>query len=125
MGNALKLSSNFRSSDGVIDFANGLFSGLMRSDTCGIDYANTSFMRAGGQYPNGYGEAKIHVFGKEVGEENAMEVYSVLNDGRETGHTKEGLAVLDIIEKELKGTQIPQFLQFPPEYMQLLRYFTG
>lgn len=104
LGNALKLSSNFRSSDGVIDFANGLFSGLMRSDTCGIDYANTSFMRAGGQYPNGYGEAKIHVFGKEVGEENAMEVYSVLNDGRETGHTKEGLAVLDIIEKELKGT---------------------
>lgn len=104
LGNALKLSSNFRSSDCVIDFVNGLFSKVMRPDTCGIDYANASVMRAGGQYPKGYGEAKIHVFGKEEGEERELEVYSVLSDGRETRHTKEGLAVLDIIEKELKST---------------------
>ena len=104
LGNALKLSSNFRSSDGVIDFVNGLFSKVMRPDTCGIDYANASVMRAGGQYPEGYGEAKIHVFGEDEDEENELEVYSVLSDGRETRHTKEGLAVLGIIEKELKST---------------------
>lgn len=104
VGNALKLSSNFRSSDGVIDFVNGLFSKVMRPDTCGIDYAGASVMRAGGQYPEGYGEAKIHVFGKDEGEERELEVYSVVSDGRETRHTKEGLAVLDIIEKELKST---------------------
>lgn len=103
-GNALKLSSNFRSSDGVINFANGLFSKLMRPDTCGVDYKKTSVMRAGGQYPAGYGEAKIHVFGKEEAEESELEVYSVLNGGQEARHTREGLAVLEIVEKELKST---------------------
>ena len=103
-GNALKLSSNFRSSDGVINFANDLFSSLMRPDTCGVDYKNTSVMRAGGQYPAGYGSATIHVFGEEEEEESELEVYSVLNGGRKSWHTREGLAVLDIIEKELKST---------------------
>ena len=103
-GNALKLSSNFRSSDGVINFANGLFSKLMRPDTCGVDYKKTSVMRAGGQYPAGYGEATIHVFGKQEEEEAELEVYSVLNGGRKSGHTREGLAVLEIVEKELKNT---------------------
>ncbi len=104
LGNALKLSSNFRSSDAVINFANDLFSKLMRPDTCGVDYKKTSVMRAGGQYPAGYGEAKIHVFGKNEEEESELEVYSVLNDGSEASHTREGLAVLKIVEKELKST---------------------
>lgn len=103
LGNALKLSSNFRSSDGVIIFANDLFKKVMRPDTCGIDYAKTSIMRAGGQYPAGYGEAKIHVFGKDGDEGRELEVYSVLKDGRKTCHSREGLAVLQIVEKELKS----------------------
>ncbi len=103
-GSALKLSSNFRSSDGVIDFVNELFSNIMRPDTCGINYAKSSVMRAGGQYPAGYGEAKIHIFGKDEDVDSELEVYSVLNGGQETRHSREGLAVLEIVEHELKNT---------------------
>ena len=50
-GSALKLSNNFRSSDGVLYFVNAVFSDIMRLDTCGIDYANDGVMLAGGGYP--------------------------------------------------------------------------
>ncbi len=103
-GNALKLSSNFRSSDKVINFVNDLFSNIMRPDTCGIDYAKSSVMRAGGQYPAGYGGAEIHVFGEEAEETGELGVYSVLKDGKVTRHTREGLAVLKIVEKELQSS---------------------
>lgn len=102
-GNALNLSSNFRSSDGVLNFVNTVFSEIMRPDTCGVDYAGCP-MRAGGQYPEGYGEVKIHVFGKEEEEESELKVYSVLGSGQKTRHSREGLAVLEIVEKELCGT---------------------
>lgn len=102
-GNALNLSSNFRSSDTVLNFVNAVFSEIMRPDTCGVDYKGAP-MRAGGQYPVGYGEAKIHIFGKQEEEKSELHVYSVLNDGQKTGHTREGLAVLDIVENELKST---------------------
>jgi len=103
-GNALKLSSNFRSSDKVIDFVNDLFSKIMRPDTCGIDYAKSSVMRAGGQYPAGYGGAEIHVFREDEEESGELGVYSVLKDGKVTRHTREGLAVLKIVEKELQSS---------------------
>lgn len=101
-GNALRLSSNFRSSDGVLDFVNRLFSGIMRPDICEINYAASSVMRAGGQYPAGYGEAKIHIFGKDGEEKKELEVYSVEGSARQTGHSREGLAVLKIVEEELR-----------------------
>ena len=102
-GNALKLSSNFRSSDGVLEFVNGLFSSAMRSEVCGINYAGSSVMRGGGLYPNGYGEAKLHIFGKESEDEAELDVYSVLKASKSGRHTREGLAVLSVVEKALCG----------------------
>ena len=102
-GTALRLTSNFRSSDGVLDFCNRLFSFAMREEICGYDYNPNSIMHRGGKYPVGYGETKIHTFGSW--EENLPEwtVYSVQKNGRQLKHTREGLAVLSIVEKELSG----------------------
>ncbi|MDE6505489.1 MAG: UvrD-helicase domain-containing protein [Clostridia bacterium] len=101
-GSALKLSSNFRSADGVLDFVNRLFSDIMRPELCGIDYVNTAKMRFGGLYPEGCGAAEIHIFGKEEEEERGLGVYSVQSDGRLSRHTREGLAVLALVESELQ-----------------------
>ncbi|MDE7330442.1 MAG: UvrD-helicase domain-containing protein, partial [Clostridia bacterium] len=101
-GTALRLSSNFRSADGIINFVNALFSQIMQKDICGIDYKNTSQMNFGGLYPAGCGEAVIEIFGKDEEEERELKVYSVLNDGRKSGYTREGLAVLSIVEEECK-----------------------
>lgn len=101
-GTALKLSSNFRSSDGVLNFVNGLFSQVMREQTCGFNYAESSLMRAGGQYPENFGEARLHIFGKDEREERKLKVYSVLDDSANAKHTREGLAVLSIVESELQ-----------------------
>lgn len=102
-GSALKLSKNFRSSDGVLAFVNRLFSDIMRADVFGIDYKKDAQMGFGGLYPAGYGSAEIHIFGKEEEEERLPGVYSVAADGRRTGYTREGLAVLEIVKKELSG----------------------
>ena len=102
-GTALRLSNNFRSSDGVLDFCNRLFSSAMREEGCGFDYSSNSKMIRGGKYPEGYGEAKIHIFGKQEEETADLGVYSVAADGRQVRHTREGLAVLTIVEKELSG----------------------
>ncbi len=102
-GTALRLTSNFRSSDGVLDFCNALFSAAMHEEVCGFDYSANSKMKKGGKYPEGYGEAKIHIFGKQEEELADLGVYSVAADGRKCRHTREGLAVLAIVEKELSG----------------------
>lgn len=102
-GSALRLSSNFRSSDGVLDFVNSLFSQAMRSDNCGFDYSEDSFMRAGGLYPRGDGGAVIHIFGDDEQDLADMGVYSVRGDKRGAKLTREGLAVLSVVEKELQS----------------------
>ena len=102
-GSALRLSSNFRSSDGVLDFVNKLFSNIMTTESCGFDYSDGSIMQRGGGYPEGFGSAEIHIFGKDEEERAEPGVYSVLEDGREVRHTREGLAVLALVEKELKS----------------------
>lgn len=102
-GTALRLSNNFRSADGVLDFVNALFSAAMVEEVCGFDYAENSTMVGGGKYPQGYGEAHIHIFGKEEEESGELSVYSVQSDGRKCRHTREGLAVLAIVEKALQG----------------------
>lgn len=102
-GTALRLSNNFRSSDGVLNFCNRLFSAAMREDICGFDYSANSTMLAGGKYPEGYGEAEIHIFGKDEEQAKAQGVYSVSADSRRCRHTREGLAVLEIVERELSG----------------------
>lgn len=103
-GRALRLSSNFRSSDAVLGFVNALFSRIMRPDTCGIDYKNKSQMLGGGLYPEGYGFTGIHILGADEPEPEAeLGVYSVKGDRRTVRHTREGLAVLSIVERELQS----------------------
>ena len=100
-GTALRLSNNFRSSDGVLGFANRLFSEVMRSEVCGYDYSENSVMLRGGGYPTGYGTAKICVFGKDEKEKREPGVYSVTGDSGKMKHTREGLAALALVEKIL------------------------
>lgn len=102
-GSALRLSNNFRSSDGVIDFVNSAFSEIMTSATCGFDYSRGSVMLGGGGYPAGFGETVIHVFGKDEEEKTELSVYSVLSGGTEVKHSREGLAVLEVVKRELKS----------------------
>lgn len=101
-GSALRLSSNFRSADGVIKFVNELFTQAMQEDNCGINYLRDGAMQFGGGYPADEGEAKILTFGKEEKAERELKIYSVKEDGRSLSHTREGLAVLKIVENELK-----------------------
>ncbi len=102
-GNALRLTGNFRSSDKVIDFVNALFSSVMTERSCGFDYSLSSMMSGGGGYPPSFGSAQIHIFGRDEKEEEEREVYSVKSGAREVRHTREGLAVLEIVERELKS----------------------
>ena len=102
-GTALRLSNNFRSSDGVIDFVNSLFSDIMTTRTCGFDYSRGSIMLRGGGYPEGGGSAQIHIFGKDEKEESEPEVYSVADGAREVKYSREGLAVLEIVKRELQS----------------------
>ena len=60
-------------------------------------------MRAGGGYPAGDGKTEIHVFGKDEEEKRELEVYSVKSDGKEVRHSREGLAVLEIVRRELQS----------------------
>lgn len=104
-GGALRLSVNFRSSEGVLAFVNRLFSDLMTPASCGIDYAGDGVMRGGGAYPAGYGTARIVVFGGDDKSPSPADgVYSVLEaGGKRAGHTREGLAVLALVRRALSG----------------------
>ncbi len=105
-GSALKLTSNFRSADKIIDFVNRLFSASMTERICGFEYKGGSEMTRGGAYPDGYGNAEILVFGKEEKEAEVAEgIYSVAERALvKSGHTRESLAVLDIVRRELGST---------------------
>ncbi len=105
-GGALYLSHNFRSAPKVIEAVNASFSQLMRADTCGIDYAGTSQMIAGGAYPPSGGGAYVHIFGRDEKSKKAAEgVYSVERDVLQRSElTREGLAVLDVVRRELSST---------------------
>lgn len=102
-GNALRLSNNFRSSDGVISFVNALFSRLITEETCGTDYRNKAQMLRGGGYPAGDGFAEVHVFGKaESRKAEAAGVYSVKESAeKRPAPTREGLAAVELVKREL------------------------
>ena len=102
-GSALRLSNNFRSSDGVLKFVNKLFAKVMTEESCGFEYSNGSEMIRGGGYPEKYGSARIHIFGKDEEEDGELEVYSVRDGVAEVKHTREALAVLKIVEEELRS----------------------
>ena len=102
---ALRLSVNFRSSEAVLSFVNRLFGDIMTPSSCGIDYKKSGVMHGGGKYPADCGRAGIVVFGGEKQKTPPAEgVYSVQEHRRDGApHTAEGLAVLKIVERELKG----------------------
>ncbi|MBE7088464.1 MAG: hypothetical protein E7370_02965 [Clostridiales bacterium] len=99
-GQALTLSSNFRSADGVIDFVNDLFSSVMQRED-GIDYKNTSLMQRGGFYPQNTGYAKVQVFGKDDAVKPVGSgIYSVLSHKNAIiPPSREALAVLKIVQE--------------------------
>ncbi len=101
-GTALRLSNNFRSSDGVVNFVNKLFSEVMGTESCGFDYAESSRMIRGGAYPENYGKCSLFLFGKEPKKERELGVYSVLNGGEKCENTREGLAVVSLINKMVR-----------------------
>ncbi len=105
-GGALLLSHNFRSAPKVISVVNGAFSRLMREDTCGIDYKNSSVMISGGAYPENGGGAYVHVFGKDEKVKAEQDgIYSVEREElKKTPPSREGLAVLDVVRRELAST---------------------
>ena len=102
-GRALRLSNNFRSSDGVLRFVNKLFSRIMTVQSCGFDYAPGSIMERGGGYPENYGSSKIHIFGKDEEDTDELDVYSVRDGIAEVKHTREALAAVHIVERELQS----------------------
>ncbi len=102
-GRTLMLSNNFRSSDGVLNFVNKLFAKIMTAGTCGFDYSPDNIMIRGGGYPEGYGESVIHIFGEEEDSGEELEIYSVIDGVAEVKHTREALAVVNIVQRELKS----------------------
>lgn len=101
-GSALRLSNNFRSSDGVLRFVNTLFAKAMTKESCGFDYSDGSEMLRGGGYPENYGSAQIHIFGKDEEDEGELDVYSVTGVN-EVRHSRESLAVVEIVKRELSS----------------------
>lgn len=102
-GTALRLSGNFRSCKNVLTFVNFLFGDVMHDKVCGFNYKNNAEMVAAGNYPEDCGYAKIELFGKDERKKVERGVYSVLEDNCDTSHSREGLAVLRIVEEELKS----------------------
>ena len=102
-GKALKLPNNFRSSDAVLDFVNRIFSDIMTEESCRINYREDGWMKPGGGYPENYGLAKIHIFGKDEEEREELGVYSVKGDEGRIKYSREARAVLQIVEEELKS----------------------
>ncbi|MCH5147020.1 MAG: UvrD-helicase domain-containing protein [Clostridiales bacterium] len=100
---ALKLSGNFRSCAEVLMFVNAMFSEVMTERACGFDYAAGHKMTAEAKYPKDCGLAEIHIFGKDEKIAEERGVYSVMEDGRNAPHTREGLAVLQLVERELNS----------------------
>ena len=102
-GQALYLPNNFRSSDGVLNFVNTLFSSVMTEESCGINYPRDGFMKRGDRYPRDYGSAQIHIFGEDGDEDEELGIYSVKQNDGKVKHSREALAVLKIVEEELSS----------------------
>ncbi len=102
-GNNLFMSSNFRSSDAVLDAVNTQFSLAMNLRTSNVDYARDSFMNRGGRYALNDGRVQLHILHND-GEKEAEDrgVYSVKAHANGREHTESALAktIRHIIEEE-------------------------
>lgn len=99
-GTALKLSNNFRSSNGVLNFVNPLFSEIMTEGRCGINYARDGVMKGGPDYPPSYGTAELVLFGADEEKEKPQGIYSVMRGTSKIKYSREARAVVGIVERE-------------------------
>lgn len=102
-GNSLHMTSNFRSSDAVLDAVNSQFTLAMTKRTSSVDYATDSYMERGGRYALNDGRVEIH-FLKEEEKETQEErgVYSVRASAQKRGSQESAAAktIRHIIEQE-------------------------
>lgn len=106
-GDAIPLDKNFRSSDGVLNAVNKVFSDLITKEHGGVDYKN-NLMERGGLFEEGYGESTLHIIEKEPAEKRPIEgLYNLVDDATaqvEEEDFYEGALVAKIIEEELSKT---------------------
>ncbi|MBQ7373659.1 MAG: UvrD-helicase domain-containing protein [Clostridia bacterium] len=106
-GFAIPLDKNFRSSDGVLNAVNSVFSDLITLKHGGVDYKKNP-MQKGGLYSDGYGEATLHVVTLKNRDNQLIDgVYDVLEDALSQDTEEdfyEGKVVAEIIEEELEKT---------------------
>ena len=103
-GKSLYMSSNFRSSDAVLDAVNEQFSLAMNMRTNGVNYARDAYMNRGGRYALNDGRTQMHVFGKEEKERAEKRgVYSVKEhaDGKMGEESLLAKTIRHIIDWEL------------------------
>lgn len=104
-GNSLHMTSNFRSSDAVLDAVNSQFTLAMTKRTSSVDYATDSYMERGGRYALNDGRVEIHFLKeeKETREEREERgVYSVRASAQKRGTQESATAktIRHIIEQE-------------------------
>ena len=106
-GYAIPLDKNFRSSDGVLNAVNNVFSDLITIEHGGVDYKKNP-MQKGGLYSDGYGESTLHVVTLKDKDNQLIDgVYDVLKDALTQDIEEdfyEGAVVAEIIEEELQRT---------------------
>ncbi len=101
---AITLSENFRSTEGVLSAVNNVFSATMTMDFSRIDYADHP-MVFGKLYPEHTGKTVMHIItGKKEKAEDPEGMYDIVADALspdETDSFYEGLLVGEIIDQEL------------------------
>lgn len=116
---ALRLPHNFRSAENIIKFVNRTFSYVMQEDNCGVDYRAKEAMEYGGRYADFKGGAEIHIFGKDEENEVEPKLYSIAEASKEVKHTREALAVLKIVKRELES------LHYDPDEGKMVKTMPG
>ncbi len=102
-GSSLHMTSNFRSSDAVLDAVNVQFSLAMTTDTTNVNYAKDSYMQRGGRYALNDGRTQLHLLGEEEkAPSKTRGVYSVKNNALKQEREESLLAktIRHIIEDE-------------------------
>ena len=102
-GNSLMMTSNFRSSDAVLDAVNAQFELAMTPTTSNVDYKHDSWMNRGGRYALNDGRTQIHYLPElPKADKKQRGVYSVRANTKKKQEEEQAAAKLirAIIEEE-------------------------
>ncbi|MBQ7643053.1 MAG: UvrD-helicase domain-containing protein, partial [Clostridia bacterium] len=104
-GETVNLDRNFRSGDGILKAVNNIFGRAITKEFGGVDYS-AEYMTGGGLYPDGYGEATLHIIKKAKKEKRVYTgLYNPLKDLAATEDEDEefleGALTAQIIESEI------------------------